>query len=119
MVARLVGRKRLASPLDALTPRERQVLGLIAEGRSNGGIARELVVTVAAVERHVTGIFDKLGLNQSRDEHRRVLAVLTYLRLSPERLNPPGIEFRRRRATGGRCRRVPAWARRQSQARWP
>jgi DNA-binding NarL/FixJ family response regulator len=80
VVARLVGRKRQAGPLDALTPRERQVLALIAEGRSNNGIADELVVTVAAVERHVTGIFDKLGLHQSRHEHRRVLAVLTYLR---------------------------------------
>jgi DNA-binding NarL/FixJ family response regulator len=80
VVARLVGRKRQASPLDALTPRERQVMALIAEGRSNNGIARELVVSVAAVERHVTGIFDKLGLHQSPDEHRRVLAVLTYLR---------------------------------------
>ena len=80
VVARLVGRKRHASPLDTLTPREGQVLALIAEGRSNNGIARELVVTVAAVERHVTGIFDKLGLNQSPDQHRRVLAVLTYLR---------------------------------------
>ena len=80
VVARLVGRKRSASPIDGLTPRERQVLALIAEGHSNKGIAQELVVTVAAVERHVTGIFDKLGLNQSRDQHRRVLAVLTYLR---------------------------------------
>jgi DNA-binding NarL/FixJ family response regulator len=80
VVARLVGRKRAASPLDALTPRERQVLALIAEGRSNHGISRELVVTVAAVERHVTGIFDKLGLHQSPEQHRRVLAVLAYLR---------------------------------------
>ena len=80
VVARLVGRKRKASPLDNLTPRERQVLALIAEGRSNAGIARELTVTVAAVERHVTSIFDKLGLHQSPDQHRRVLAVLTYLR---------------------------------------
>jgi DNA-binding NarL/FixJ family response regulator len=80
VVARLVGRKRKASPLDDLTPRERQVLALIAEGRSNAGIAHELVVTVAAVERHVTSIFDKLGLHQSPDQHRRVLAVLTYLR---------------------------------------
>jgi DNA-binding NarL/FixJ family response regulator len=80
VVARLVGRTRKASPIDDLTPREREVLGLIAEGRSNGGIARELVVTVAAVERHVTSIFDKLGLNQSADQHRRVLAVLTYLK---------------------------------------
>jgi DNA-binding NarL/FixJ family response regulator len=80
VVARLVGRMRKASPVDDLTPREREVLALIAEGRSNGGIARELAVTVAAVERHVTSIFDKLGLNQSPDLHRRVLAVLTYLK---------------------------------------
>jgi DNA-binding NarL/FixJ family response regulator len=80
VVARLVGRKRDASPVDDLTPRERQVLALIAEGRSNAGIARELVVTVAAVERHVTSIFDKLGLHQSPDQHRRVLAVLKFLR---------------------------------------
>ena len=80
VVARLVGRKREASPVDDLTPRERQVLALIAEGRSNAAIARELVVTVAAVERHVTSIFDKLGLHQSPDQHRRVLAVLKFLR---------------------------------------
>jgi DNA-binding NarL/FixJ family response regulator len=80
VVARLVGRNRAAGPLDSLTPRERQVLALIAEGRSNAGIAQELVVTVAAIERHVTGIFDKLGLQASPDAHRRVLAVLTYLR---------------------------------------
>jgi DNA-binding NarL/FixJ family response regulator len=80
VVTRLVGRMRKASPVDDLTPREREVLALIAEGRSNAGIARELVVTVAAVERHVTSIFDKLGLNQSPDQHRRVLAVLTYLK---------------------------------------
>ncbi len=80
VVARLVGRKRKASPVDGLTPREREVLGLIAEGRSNAGIAREMVVTVAAVERHVTSIFDKLGLHRSAEAHRRVLAVLTYLR---------------------------------------
>jgi DNA-binding NarL/FixJ family response regulator len=82
VVARLVGRKRKASPLDDLTPRERQVLALIAEGRSNVGIAHELVVTVAAVERHVTSIFGKLGLHQSAEEHRRVLAVLKYLQAS-------------------------------------
>jgi DNA-binding NarL/FixJ family response regulator len=79
VVARLVGRRREAGPLDDLTPRERQVLGLIAEGRSNGGIAGELVITVAAVERHVTSIFDKLGLRQAPEVHRRVLAVLKYL----------------------------------------
>src|SRR5260370_28665172 len=80
VVARLVGRKQQASPIDRLTPREREVLTLIAEGRSNGAIAHELVVTVAAVERHVTSIFDKFGLHQSPDQHRRVLAVLEYLK---------------------------------------
>ena len=80
VVALLVGRKRKPGPLDDLTPRERQVLELIAQGRSNAGIAHELVVTVAAIERHVTSIFDKLGLHASPEAHRRVLAVLTYLR---------------------------------------
>ena len=80
VVARLVGRKQNASPIDSLTPRERDVLTLIAEGRSNAGIANELVVSVAAVERHVTSIFDKFGLHQSPDQHRRVLAVLKYLK---------------------------------------
>jgi DNA-binding NarL/FixJ family response regulator len=79
VVARLVGRQRKAGPLDDLTRREREVLKLIAEGRSNAGIAGELTVTVAAVERHVTSIFDKLGLRQAPDAHRRVLAVLKYL----------------------------------------
>ncbi len=79
VVARLVGRHRRSSPLDSLTKRETEVLSLIAEGYSNAGVARELVVTVAAVERHVTSIFDKLGLQQSPDQHRRVLAVLNYL----------------------------------------
>jgi DNA-binding NarL/FixJ family response regulator len=79
VVARLVGRRRRSSPLDSLTKREAEVLALIAEGYSNAGVARELVVTVAAVERHVTSIFDKLGLQQSPDQHRRVLAVLNYL----------------------------------------
>jgi DNA-binding NarL/FixJ family response regulator len=79
VVARLVGRRRRSSPIDSLTKRETEVLSLIAEGRSNAGVARELVVTVAAVERHVTSIFDKLGLSRSPDQHRRVLAVLNYL----------------------------------------
>jgi DNA-binding NarL/FixJ family response regulator len=79
VVARLVGRKRTAGPLDSLTRREGEVLALIAGGRSNAGIAQELVVTVAAIERHVTSIFDKLGLHTSTETHRRVLAVLTYL----------------------------------------
>lgn len=80
VVQRMVGRRRAASPLDDLTPREREVMTLMAEGRSNTGIAEELIVTVPAVERHVTSIFDKLGLRQTREDHRRVLAVLQYLR---------------------------------------
>jgi DNA-binding NarL/FixJ family response regulator len=79
VVERLVGRKRINSPLDTLTKREREVLSLMAEGRSNVGIAGQIVVTVAAVERHITSIFDKLGLQQSSEQHRRVLAVLKYL----------------------------------------
>ena len=79
VVARLVGRRRRSSPLDSLTKRESEVLALIAEGFSNAGVAQKLVITVAAVERHVTSIFDKLGLHRSPDQHRRVLAVLNYL----------------------------------------
>ncbi|MGZ4179701.1 MAG: response regulator transcription factor [Solirubrobacteraceae bacterium] len=82
VVERMVGRRRGSSPLDELTPRERQVMALMAEGRSNGGIAAELIVTVPAVERHVTSIFDKLGLRQVPEDHRRVLAVLEYLKRS-------------------------------------
>ena len=66
--------------LGALTPREREVLGLMAEGRTNAAIARELVVTGGAVEKHVSSIFSKLDLPATDDDHRRVLAVLTYLR---------------------------------------
>ena len=80
VIARIVGRRRHNSPLDQLTPREREVLALIAEGHSNTGVAERLVVTVSAVERHVTSIFDKLALRQAPDQHRRVLAVLAYLR---------------------------------------
>jgi DNA-binding NarL/FixJ family response regulator len=79
VVALMVGRHRRDDPIDQLTPRERTVLELMAEGRSNQGIADALVVTVAAVERHVTAIFSKLGLPPSADGHRRVLAVLRYL----------------------------------------
>jgi DNA-binding NarL/FixJ family response regulator len=79
VVQRMVGRRREAGPLDELTPREREVLVLMAEGRSNRGIADALIVTVAAVERHVTSIFSKLGLQQAPEDHRRVLAVLQYL----------------------------------------
>ena len=80
VIALLVGRKRAVGPLDELTPGELDVLKLMAQGRSNRGIADELVVSVAAVERHVTGIFNKLGLHHSDvGQHRRVLAVLAYL----------------------------------------
>jgi DNA-binding NarL/FixJ family response regulator len=79
IVSRLVGRRRGVDPLDALTPREREVLGLMAEGRSNKAIAVRLVVTERAVEKHVTSIFGKLRLPASSEDHRRVLAVLAYL----------------------------------------
>jgi DNA-binding NarL/FixJ family response regulator len=79
VVQRMVDRPRIESPIDELTPREREVLALMAEGRSNQGIADALIVTVAAVERHVTSIFSKLDLRQAPEDHRRVLAVLRYL----------------------------------------
>jgi DNA-binding NarL/FixJ family response regulator len=79
VVQAMVGRTRAQNPLGELTPREIEVLELMAEGRSNRGIAAKLVVTVAAVERHVTGIFSKLGLAPAEEDHRRVLAVLGYL----------------------------------------
>jgi len=79
-VAQLFARRRGHAPLDELTPREAEVLGLMAEGRSNAGIARELVVTEGAVEKHISSILGKLGLPKSDDDHRRVLAVLAYLR---------------------------------------
>jgi DNA-binding NarL/FixJ family response regulator len=80
IVARMLGRRREDSPLDRLTPRERDVLAAMAEGKSNQGIAEALVVTQAAVEKHVTSIFHKLELDPGATEHRRVLAVLTFLR---------------------------------------
>lgn len=80
VVARLVGRRRNRSAVEDLSPRERDVLALMAEGRSNQGIAEALVVTVPAVERHVTSIFAKLELPPTTESHRRVLAVLEYLR---------------------------------------
>jgi DNA-binding NarL/FixJ family response regulator len=80
VVGRMLGRRRADGPLDRLSPRERDVLAAMAEGKSNHGIAEALVVTEAAVEKHVTGIFLKLELGQTPTEHRRVLAVLTYLR---------------------------------------
>jgi DNA-binding NarL/FixJ family response regulator len=78
VVSEMLGR-RSTGPLDDLTPREREVLALMAEGRSNHSIAKELVVTERAVEKHTTSIFGKLGLPATPEGHRRVLAVLTYL----------------------------------------
>ncbi len=80
VVSQLMGRKRRDDPLDELTAREREVLGLMAEGRSNRAIAEALVVTERAVEKHVTSIFSKLDLVNTPEDHRRVLAVLAYLR---------------------------------------
>jgi len=80
VVAQLLSRRRANSPLDALTPRELEVLGLMAEGRSNAAIASRLVLTVGAVEKHVANILTKLRLPPSSEDHRRVLAVLAYLR---------------------------------------
>jgi DNA-binding NarL/FixJ family response regulator len=79
VVSVLMGRAREEDPLEELTPREREVLGLMAEGRSNAAIAEQLVVTERAVEKHVTSIFGKLGLTASGEDHRRVLAVLRFL----------------------------------------
>jgi DNA-binding NarL/FixJ family response regulator len=80
VVSRMLGRRRRDDPLEQLTPREREVLELMAEGRSNRGIAEVLVVTSNAVEKHVTSIFSKLGVGEAQEDHRRVLAVLTFLR---------------------------------------
>ena len=87
-VAQLLGRRSTDDPLDRLTPREREVLALMAEGQANSGIARELVVTERAIEKHVTSIFSKLGLTTTEEGHRRVLAVLTYLN-QPGGSRPP------------------------------
>ncbi len=79
IVTRLLGRRRGDDPVGSLTPREREVLELMAEGRTNQAIAQRLVVTERAVEKHVTSIFGKLGLPASAEDHRRVLAVLAFL----------------------------------------
>ena len=80
VVAQLLGRRRRAGPLDALSGRELEVLALMAEGRSNAAVAERLVITEGAVEKHISSIFAKLGLPAAASDHRRVLAVLTYLR---------------------------------------
>jgi DNA-binding NarL/FixJ family response regulator len=80
IVSRLVGRRRREDPLSNLTEREREVLGLVAEGMSNRALAARLVITERTVEAHITQIFQKLRLSESPDEHRRVLAVLAFLR---------------------------------------
>ncbi|MFI1995800.1 response regulator [Actinoplanes sp. NPDC020271] len=79
VVGQLLVRRRRDDPLRSLTPREREVLGLMAEGMSNTAVARKMVVTEGAVEKHVRNIFTKLGLHQDEEQHRRVLAVLAYL----------------------------------------
>jgi len=80
VVSQILGRSQRTSDLDRLTPREREVLTLMAEGLSNGGIADRLVVSHGAVEKHISNVFMKLGLDVEESSHRRVLAVLTYLR---------------------------------------
>ena len=79
VVRQLIGRTARGSELDRLTPRELEVLGLMAEGLSNGGIAERLVVSLGAVEKHISNVFTKLDLEHEQSAHRRVLAVLTYL----------------------------------------
>jgi DNA-binding NarL/FixJ family response regulator len=80
VVAQLLARSRRRDPLERLTPREREVLSLMAEGRTNPAIARSLVVSDKAVEKHVSNIFAKLDLPPAEDDHRRVLAVLQFVR---------------------------------------
>ena len=83
IVSGLLRRERSPDPLAGITPRDREVLGLMAEGRSNQGIAERLGVTERAVQKHITSIFQRLGLGASGDDHRRVLAVLEFLRAHP------------------------------------
>jgi DNA-binding NarL/FixJ family response regulator len=80
IVSQLLSKRREAGPLDDVTAREREVLELMAEGRSNQGIADRLSISERGVQKHVTSIFDKLGIPAGTDDHRRVLAVLTFLR---------------------------------------
>jgi DNA-binding NarL/FixJ family response regulator len=85
VVGRMLGRRQRDRPLDRLSPRERDVLAAVAEGKSNRGIAEALVVSPAMVEKHLRSIFQKLELDPTQTEHRRVLAVLAYLRDAPSR----------------------------------
>jgi DNA-binding NarL/FixJ family response regulator len=110
VVAQLVGRARRDDPLQELTPREREVLELMAEGRSNTAIAEQMVVTERAVEKHVTSIFGKLGLAPAPEDHRRVLAVLTFLRAEFRTL--AGLLCRGASATG------PGWVDGTSPSTW-
>jgi DNA-binding NarL/FixJ family response regulator len=80
LVARMLGRRRRTTPIERLSPRELEVLAAMAEGKSNRGIGRALNISQPVVEKHITNIFQKLGLGPAEDEHRRVLAVLSYLR---------------------------------------
>ena len=80
LVARMLGRRRRSTPIERLSPRELEVLAAMAEGKSNRGIGRALSISQPVVEKHITNIFQKLGLGPAEDEHRRVLAVLSYLR---------------------------------------
>ncbi|MGZ4218970.1 MAG: response regulator [Solirubrobacteraceae bacterium] len=82
LVARMLGRRRRTTPMDRLSPRELEVLAAMAEGKSNRGIGGALNISQPVVEKHITNIFQKLGLGPAQDEHRRVLAVLSYLRES-------------------------------------
>jgi serine/threonine-protein kinase PknK len=91
LVQQLVAAQRVDDPLEPLTPREREVLALMAEGRSNAGISRQLWVTEGTVENHVHNIMAKLRLPETGDDHRRVLAVITFLRPS---LRDPGLDRR-------------------------
>ena len=79
-MSQLLSKRRETGPLDELTAREREVLELMAEGRSNQGIAERLGISERGVQKHVTSIFEKLGIPAGTDDHRRVLAVLTFLR---------------------------------------
>jgi len=83
IVARMLGRRQGDRPIDRLSPREREVLAAMAEGKSNRGIAQALLISQAAVEKHITSIFQTFELDPDQTEHRRVLAVLAYLRESP------------------------------------